>query len=409
MSILDAPVTSATVASPTGTAARTGVSRIRVASPALERRETNFDLLRLVAASCVLLGHSLLFLRPSWLEAHPSSWWAQIALDAVDIFFVISGYLVVRSWLRDPHVARYLARRLLRLMPALLVLLPVTLLAGALLTTLPPLTYLRQPGTWAYLLNGTLFARVDQLSGVFLHNHYRIAVDQQLWTLPYEFACYLAVVVVAYAGMYLTGRRLRMIVVAISLAALAVLAIGQIGVGWSFHIGSAHVSLGFWGPDLGRLAGFFIAGVLFSRWERAIPLRPAPAAICAAVFLLSSQIVWLFPISAVSLVYAVMYFAKGAPPVLSCVTRHGDFSYGIYIYGFFIQQMLAAALEGIRSPMLLFIISWPCTLLVAMASWHLVEKRALRLKPPATHVSTPEPLGALQAGELSTAGTVATA
>lgn len=346
-------------------------------------RASNFDLLRLVGASTVLLAHSLMVLRGRvWWNDHPGIWWSQLGNDFLNSFFVISGFLVTRSWQQDPHPVRYFTRRMLRLMPALGPMLLITLFVGAFVSTFSPGAYLHRGGTWVYLLNFTLFPFVDQLPGVFTHNPWPVAVSPQLWTLAYEFTCYVGLIVVAFIGARLPRGRYRIAAAILGIALLGGLSTQNLMLGSPYvNIAGIHTSVGIDMTHLGRVAGYFIGGAAFAYWGRLLPLRAVPAAISLVAFIVSSQVPWLFPFTVAFFVYAVLYFAMGAPQVARWATRYGDFSYGMYIYGFLVEQLVASVLSWTHSPLVIFAISWPIALLAAICSWHLVEKRALRLKP----------------------------
>lgn len=57
----------------------------------------------------------------------------------------------------------------------------------------------------------------------------------------------------------------------------------------------------------------------------------------------------------------------------------GDYSYGIYIYAFPVQQSVAALVPGV-SVLNMILISFPVTVFLSALSWHLLERRALSLK-----------------------------
>jgi len=160
----------------------------------------NLDAVRLAAAWLVLYGHAFIFLglpEPLFLS------WLPLGPLGVLIFFTISGYLVSQSWARDPSLPRFLARRALRIFPALAVctLLSVLVL-GPLLTTLPLADYFASPHTVGYLRNIALYIGY-YLPGVFEHNRVANAVNGSLWSLPVEFAMYL---VIAAVGVLRASR-----------------------------------------------------------------------------------------------------------------------------------------------------------------------------------------------------------
>lgn len=147
----------------------------------------NFAAIRLLAALVVVFGHSF----PLTGSEGPGYLGSPASTLAVKIFFVISGYMISESWLRDPHIGRYLRRRALRIFPALFVLcLFSVLVVGPALTSADLATYLSHHGTWNYLTNIALYPNYS-LPGVFEGNIYPSAVNGSLWTLPIEFSMYL--------------------------------------------------------------------------------------------------------------------------------------------------------------------------------------------------------------------------
>jgi peptidoglycan/LPS O-acetylase OafA/YrhL len=111
----------------------------------------NLTALRWLAALMVLYGHAFVFLgqhEPLFLGMMP------LGPLGVWIFFSISGYLIMQSWTHDPHLLRFLAKRALRIFPALIVCILLSiLLLGPGLTTLDLGAYFKSPITWSYLDN----------------------------------------------------------------------------------------------------------------------------------------------------------------------------------------------------------------------------------------------------------------
>src|SRR5207249_10761658 len=117
-----------------------------------------FAILRIIAALMVILAHSFPvgagLPDPTWQR---NNFIISFGSAAVCIFFVISGYLVSNSWIRDPNPIRFTVRRVARIWPGLLVmLLLTTFVVGSAVSTLPLSGYLTDPGTWRYLLGSTV-------------------------------------------------------------------------------------------------------------------------------------------------------------------------------------------------------------------------------------------------------------
>lgn len=352
------------------------------------RLSANFDVLRLCAASAVLVSHAVLVTKgATWWTAHATGPFVQVGNDAVGVFFVISGILVTQSWRADPALRRYLARRALRLMPALLVTVAVSaLVVGAIVSQLTPASYLRTPGTWAYLLNGTLFLQPYQLPGVFTHLPDAGTVNGSLWTLRYEFLCYLIVPLVV-ALVTVTRRRGVLLVLTAATTVIATATLDshtgpfRDGIPWTFA--GLPGAVGWDAVPLFMLMSYFLAGMCIQIWLPKLRLDGRLAALAVAAFIVFSQHPRLFPLSVAALAYAVGYFGIAARPLAGRLVALGDASYGIYVWGFVVEQLVVVALGRQVSAIVVFAIAMPVTWTIGILSWRLIEKPALRLKPRA--------------------------
>jgi peptidoglycan/LPS O-acetylase OafA/YrhL len=142
-----------------------------------------------------------------------------IATLGVKIFFVVSGYLVAQSWLRDPHPRRFLQRRLLRIVPALVLVVVLTASRARTRSHQPPDSGLsRGPRTWLYLAN-LAFYPADELPGVFAANAAPHEVNGSLWSLPPELSMYLLLPLLAGVSLALSGAY-RLFIIAACLVTL---------------------------------------------------------------------------------------------------------------------------------------------------------------------------------------------
>jgi peptidoglycan/LPS O-acetylase OafA/YrhL len=328
----------------------------------------NLTALRWLAALMVLYAHAFEFLgqKPphflGMLHIGPLGVW---------IFFSISGYLIMQSWMNDPHLLRFLAKRALRIFPALFVCIVLcAFVLGPALSTLDLPAYFQHPLTWGYLANIFLYINFH-LPGVFADNKHLSAVNGSLWSLPVEFFMYL---VVAMAGILKAPRWVW------PLLGLLVILLAQL---WAI---SASQAPNFYRTDVRQVVicgSFFIVGAAFYRYniERFFNLSSVGtisiAWICLAsvpdLFLLSGWII---------LPFIALGFGLSQGRWLSQFAAY-DYSYGIYIYAFPVQQTLVflypqqTVNEHLVSAILV-------TLGLAALSWHLVEKRVLKLKPYAS-------------------------
>jgi peptidoglycan/LPS O-acetylase OafA/YrhL len=287
----------------------------------------------------------------------------------VSIFFVISGFLIAMSLERVGALSTYLANRCLRILPGLAVALALTaFVLGPLVTRLPASAYFSAPQTWAYVArNLVLYPVTYRLPGVFEHTPYPEAVNGSLWTLRLEFSLYL--LLPALAAARLAGR--RGLAAVAGLAALAFV---------------AAVALGPRAPAVGligaRNAYLFLAGSALYAWREALWLRSWVALAAAAGFALAMAPLRLFA-PGLELVLPLIVVGLGLRPApgLRSAARFGDFSYGIYIYAFPLQQALMQAFGPARLPIPVFLLaSLACAVPLAAFSWWCVERPALSLK-----------------------------
>ncbi|MCS5722015.1 acyltransferase [Herbiconiux sp. CPCC 203407] len=330
-------------------------------------RDNNFDFLRIAAALAVIAGHAF-YLRGT-PEIIPVIGGIRIHILGVAVFFAISGYLITKSRLGRNSPGRYLAHRTARIFPALIVVVALSVLAlGPVFTGLSVTEYFANPGSWEYFKNAALHP-VYRLPGVFGGLPYPAIVNGSLWTLPVEFFCYLVVFVIGFLPRRAVGY---------ALVAFALLSM----VGWLILVDSPE-RLVIWGTlvnDAARMWGFFAVGGILALIRRRAFFRLDAAAVLTLVWLLVPILDERFStlISWVLVPYIVLSFGLASTPILRRTGRFGDFSYGLYLYAFPVQQVVVQVIGPLNAVLNLMLVT-ALTLVCAVASWHLVEKHALRL------------------------------
>lgn len=326
-------------------------------------RNNNFNLLRMLAATGVLVSHAYPIslggdaIQPLALLLKGTT----LGGLCVMIFFAISGFFIARSFDRRSSLWSFLRARALRLFPALAVVLAVTVLAAAVLTTADAAVYWDAVPEY-YFRNITLFFLKYELPGVFVTNPYGAAINGSLWTLNYEVLCYMGVVICGLLG--LLGRPALF---GLGLAGFAI----AYGVTMAFDL---HDRI----EALMSLALPFAAGMAFWVWRDRIPLSPSLAAAGGLVAALAWLTPMFIPVFTLAVSYAVFVLGYARLPWTVAYNRLGDYSYGTYVYAFPIQQVVAWI--GVISPLWNMAIAMPLTLLCAVLSWHLVEAQALKWK-----------------------------
>ena len=337
-------------------------------------RDNNFNLVRLCAAALVLVSHSWPL---TGTKGEPLERFAGFSLGhlGVDIFFVVSGFLVMGSLLARP-LGAFLRARALRIFPALAAnSFGTAFVIGPLMTALPAAHYFASAGPWRYALQNAITWPMGVrwwLPGVFLENPGGPAVNGALWSLPWELTMYVMLALLGAALLRGLSRRL----LATAMFAIAILGTVGHGLNEAFAFSSRfEIVQGF------RLVAlFFTAGALQFVHDRVrlatVFLAPATASLLAALALGGAWLA-LYP---AALTYLVLWLALVPGGVLRLYNRLGDYSYGFYLWQFPLQQSFVHVHRDLTQPQLLAL-SAPATLVLAVLSWHLVESQALKLKP----------------------------
>lgn len=324
-------------------------------------RANNFTLIRLIFASAVLFGHSYPIagkgVDPLSQLMAPYMWIGEIAVDG---FFGISGFLVTASVMRR-DLTSFAVSRILRIYPAIIVyFLIAACILGPMASYFNIVDYFSNPYFWYFLSDVTLWQHVQNPPHVFPDRPFPGAFNGSLWTLPAEIRCYIFLFALGFLGIF--ERRIRSLTVIGLMIYLTI---------FNFSL----VPLFGLEPRFDRPLLCFLYGSLAWQLRAYIPMNAILAiAILLAPWLLFLSSAYFFPIFAASLVYLVLYVAYCLPHV--DVDRYGDYSFGIYIYAWPIQQLVwwpgqAGAVNALLAALIVFPMGW--------ASWTFIEKPALAL------------------------------
>jgi len=346
----------------------------------LERRRgigPGFDMLRVGLAFSVVGWHSFYVAQgePHQLAQLHFFWFPGYAI--LSMFFALSGFLITASAMRL-SLGNFIINRGLRIIPALLVEVMLSaLILGAIFTTLPLSEYLRSEGFWRYFGNVAGLVSLT-LPGVFGTNPDHL-VNVSLWTIPYEIGCY---VVIAGLIMFRCLHRPRMVL------ALCV-AFSVIAFGFSLiEPDSTHASaLDPRNIFIGRGSRLFISfllGIAIYLYRFDIAYSHRSAAACLVFCVVIAAVgplpgVLLNVLVTPALVYLTAYLGVSDLPELPLFNK-GDYSYGIYLYGYPLQQTIVALWPYQGNVFLLFVLSVPLITAFAMFSWHAIEYPILTLR-----------------------------
>lgn len=335
----------------------------------------NFDLIRLILASLVIVSHSYPLFAGSkdpW-EAYGSLY--NIGQLCVMAFFVVSGILVTRSATRSRTLLSYAISRVYRLMPgAFVCAVWMVFVLGLAFTTLSIGDYLLNGRIWSFLGRNTLLMSIQyDLPGVFKDNVYAGAVNGSLWSLKVEIKMYIIFGLLVFSLRFVPKLLpyLKHILLVFLLILLAQIYIPDTF--FSFEPGGKGLSLWAFGY-------YFAAGAVLFAWEPSIPRNLALATVLAIGTALLVNTPYYDFVLRLTLPYFVYCVAFSQIAPLQKSRGLPDISYGIYIYGFPVQQALSALYVETLGFWGLLGLSLIVTIGLATASWYIIESRSLARK-----------------------------
>ncbi|TKB44632.1 acyltransferase family protein [Thalassotalea mangrovi] len=346
-------------------------------SAVVDGKNNNFNLIRMFAAVLVIFSHSFPLATSEKLFV---SDYLGISLGwiAVDIFFITSGLLVCKSLLANTNLIMFTISRLLRIYPALLCSVILCCLWGAFITDLPLTQYLTHIELRDFLFyNSTIiFTDYQNLPGVFLNAPFDRAVNGSLWTLPWELRMYA---VIAGLGMlYVTLRKFNF---APYLVSLGIIGIASCSLVLCIY---AHFYDDYFATFYEKLfrftALFFIGGTIYLiRKHIYLNLKYLGAVILVVLISRIFGKEAFYTAYVCSLGYIILCLAYLPTGRILSYNKLGDYSYGMYIYAWPVQQSLVIYWQNI-SPLQVFLFSFTIALCLSIFSWHLIEKPSLKLK-----------------------------
>lgn len=335
------------------------------------RGKNSFNLVRLLAAAAVIVSHAFYITNGKALP-EPLAIYTDYPLGAhaVNVFFALSGFMIAASWHNNPSLIPYAAARALRLYPALIVSALMTFALGGLITTAALTEYYSASSFAAYF--GAMVIKLTgtaTLPGLFEQLPGQHFVNEPIWTLKYEAACYIALPVVLVLGSRLPGVRSTVVLAAIAVAA------GVAMTSNTPYVDATKLD------HLARMGFAFFTGAFAWHVRDRIALSwNVLALMTATAFVLAKFAPALLPPAMVLVAaYGAALVASVNFGWLTRATDSCDLSYGIYVFGWPVQQTLvltglgATATSNAAGGLLL-------AALCAFASWHLVEKQALKLR-----------------------------
>lgn len=336
----------------------------------------NFGLLRVLFATAVLITHAHVLSGDQGGDVLQRLTGNQAALSwlAVRGFFVISGFLVYQSFERSSGAFDFLQRRVRRLWPALIALVLITVfLIGPIATVHNPMHYFSKGATWRYAampMTIVLGHVPYDLPGVFGDVPHPGIVNGSLWTIAYEILFYMAT-----AGLFLLKRSTtapRIVVVGAFMVCLVLRTAVDHGI---LHLGGGVRLTAFTWWSIADMGVFYSAGCVMAAWPigARVPMKSLLVFTLASVML--TMRLRVYPAAEGFLLPLLVISAAHTPIGSGARAATVDISYGTYLWGYPIQQMLMTAHAW--TPLELAVLSAPLAWAAGWLSWRMVERHFL--------------------------------
>ncbi len=333
-------------------------------------RKNNFDFLRLLFSSLVIFSHSFSLTKNNEVLLVITNKQVDFGSLSVDVFFVISGFLIFNSLKYSKTPLKYLFKRFLRLFPALFFMLVFSLLI--LIVVYTGDNIFKQVDFYSYLPNNLSLYRIQyDVNHIFEGNPFPKAINGSLWSLPYEFTMYLFLLLLF---PFKKNRKIVLIVLGLSF----LISFCAVTIRPSF-LSSILSFIRLESEQMYRLATFFILGSILSLFN----LKRINNTIIKIVLLLLIIISLVFNFYKITSFFLipilVILIGLSYSKLLAYLPeKFGDISYGVYIYGFIIQQTLLNYFN--LNPYSLTFLSLIPTYVLSYLSWHFIEKKFLKYK-----------------------------
>lgn len=339
-------------------------------------RQNNFNFLRILFASLVLLSHAPELIDGNRHREILTRFFGSISLGelAVDGFFLLSGYLIVKSWQTYPIASAFLQKRVLRIYPAFIVASVIgALIVGPL--GAEPADYFSNFSITSFLA-GTVLLQPTITPPVFRGQPYAM-VNGAMWTIFYEFTCYIAVLVLGSFGI-VKRRRLWALLTCSVLTLYLLNRSGRTAFYGHIHLPEIGNVLEF--PWLLKLFSLFLVGGCFYLFKDRIRFRGRNA-LLASLALAVGLHSYTFSEFSVAIFggYLLFYVSQMKAAGLLTFNKLPDVSYGLYLYGWPVQKLLLWYFPAM-SPWVLFPVSLTVSAILGLVSWKLIEEPCLGWK-----------------------------
>ncbi|HFV5711094.1 acyltransferase family protein [Escherichia coli] len=332
----------------------------------LKKENNNIDIFRVIAACLVIWGHAYVISPEvgksdfiTYLLPHDTS-----GSIAVKIFFFLSGLVVTNSILTTNSPIKFIASRFFRIWPALFFTCIIcAYIIGPIVSTLPLKEYFNPENRiYLYVFNNISMITQYNLPGVFLDNPHPISVNGSLWTIPYEVYAYIILLCLFCIGIYKKPLLVAFLAVAITFESVSKIKI-------VFFSTPSN-------PEVPMLAACFAFGSVLAAYKNVISITLKTFISLWILYILLIDNPYSMYLSYAAIFIAILYLSK--TNTLLKIKPKSDISYGVYLWGFPVQQIIAMYFlnKGVLFNQILSIF---ICIVLGWASWHLVEKRFINL------------------------------
>jgi peptidoglycan/LPS O-acetylase OafA/YrhL len=327
----------------------------------LNKENNNLDLIRIILASMVILGHTSAIngITSYWID--PIVYFFSFTYSgaiAVKLFFFISGLVVTNSYLNKKSLVYFIIARGFRILPALFFLLIVTVfVVGPIFTNLSLSNYFLGLNRYEYIWHNMIFKTELTLPGLFTGNLYNHSINGSLWTLRNEVKCYFVLLCILY--IIGTSRRLILNIIIVS-----------IFIDTFFFIGITSRIFGT-NPEVYFLPFSFAYGTFFAINSKNIKINGLIVIISFVIFFISIGTNYQELLMIIAFCNLVV-FISSMKFILKLKPKY-DISYGIYLWGFLVQQIIYF-IFGQMYAGLHFILALIISIVMALISFVYIEK-----------------------------------
>ncbi|MDB6172546.1 MAG: acyltransferase [Chthoniobacteraceae bacterium] len=336
----------------------------------------NFQIIRFILATLVLFSHSYQLIDGD-ARREPLAKWCGFTLGHVAVcgFFILSGFLIAKSWDRQPHFGDFIVRRVARIYPGFVICGIVCVFVVGPLGALDASSYFQTCEFGS--LSQMLVLRWPRTPPAFLGWPYP-SLNGSVWSIPYEFRCYVLVALLGIFGAFKRKAWLAGFILCACIASCFVIP--------NFRPKS-FLFVVFGEPDvLVTMGTVFLAGVGFYVFRNLIAYRMSYVFIAATCLFVGVALLPSNPELPLAIAggYLLLGFAHLNLASLRVINLLPDFSYGLYLYGWPLQKISLWMYPSLQPVALFFLVVGPASLL-GLLSWFCVEKHFLRKARAATN------------------------